>query len=60
MKTKKRIFLLIAIIFFGAIIYISYDMSTKTTFPGAAPEIKEQLDDNGKQKIDTTDTLNNM
>lgn len=34
MKKSKRLFLLIAAIFLGLILYLSYDISRRTTFPG--------------------------
>jgi hypothetical protein len=42
MSRSKKIFLFIAIIFFGVLIYFSYDFSRRTTFPGSKPQLKEQ------------------
>ena len=56
MKTSKKLFLLFAFAFLVAMIYISYDISSKTTFPGSKPQLKERL---VNEPADTaqTDTL---
>lgn len=43
MKNSKKLFILIAVVFFGIMIYIGYDISSKTTFPGSKPQLKERL-----------------
>ena len=55
MKAKKKLFLLIVIIFLGAMLYLSYDISRKTTFPGSKPQLQERL---LKEKSQETDTIN--
>lgn len=35
MKRSKKIFLLVAFLFFLLLLYVAYDFSTRTTFPGA-------------------------
>ncbi len=45
MAKSKRIFLALAVIFFGLLIYVSYDISSRTTFPGSKPQLKERLQD---------------
>ncbi len=42
MKTSKKIFLLIALLFFGAVAYLAYDISSRTTFPGSKSQPKEE------------------
>jgi hypothetical protein len=43
MTKSKKVFLLLAFIFFGLLIYVSYDISSRTTFPGSKPQLKERL-----------------
>ena len=43
MNRSKRIFLIVAILFFGGLIYLSYDISKRTTFPGSKSQLKERL-----------------
>ena len=45
MSTNKKIFLVFAVIFFAAMIYISYDISSRTTFPGSKPQLKERIEE---------------
>ena len=45
MNRNKKIFLVFAIIFFGLMIYIGYDISSKTTFPGSKSQLKERIKD---------------
>ena len=42
MKRSKKIFLLVALIFLLIVLYVSYDISQRTTFPGQEPENKEE------------------
>ncbi len=56
MKKSKKIFLLLALLFFAMIIYIGYDISSRTTFPGSKPQLKERLMGEEKVKSDS-DTL---
>lgn len=46
MRRSKKLFLFIAIIFFALLIWASYDISTRTTFPGSKPQLKERIKDN--------------
>ncbi len=41
MKKSKKIFLTIALTFFILVLYLAYDISTRTTFPGQRPVDKE-------------------
>jgi len=43
MKNSKRLFLILALVFFGVIGYLGYDISSRTTFPGSKPQLKERL-----------------
>ncbi|WP_187328705.1 hypothetical protein [Echinicola rosea] len=43
MKTKKKIFLLLSIIFLIIMILIGLDISSKTTFPGSKGNLKERI-----------------
>lgn len=43
MKKSKKLFLILAIIFLGIIIYISIDIASRTTFPGSKSNLKERI-----------------
>lgn len=43
MTRSKKIFVGFAIVFFGALGYLSYDISSRTTFPGSKSQLKERL-----------------
>lgn len=43
MKKSKKIFIVMALLFFIIMIYIGYDISSRTTFPGSKPQLKERL-----------------
>jgi len=45
MTKSKKIFLGFAIVFFALLFYASYDISTRTTFPGSKPQLKERIQD---------------
>jgi hypothetical protein len=45
MSRSKKIFLGFAVVFFVLLFYASYDISSKTTFPGSKPQLKERLKD---------------
>ena len=46
MSRSKRIFVIFAVVFVIALGYASYDISSKTTFPGSKPQLKERIEDN--------------
>jgi hypothetical protein len=50
MTRSKKIFAGLAIVFFIALFYASYDISTRTTFPGSKPQLKERLQEKYLQK----------
>lgn len=43
MTRSKKIFAWLAVIFLIALFYASYDISTRTTFPGSKSQLKERL-----------------
>jgi len=44
MTKSKKIFLGAAALFFALLFYASYDISTRTTFPGSKPQLKERIE----------------
>lgn len=44
MKRSKKIFLIIAAIFLIIMMIIGYDISTRTTWPGAKKNLKERIE----------------
>jgi hypothetical protein len=53
MTRSKKIFAWLAVVFMIALLYASYDISTRTTFPGSRPQLKERL----QKKYLKNDTL---
>ncbi|WP_200979029.1 hypothetical protein [Echinicola sp. 20G] len=45
METKKKVFLILSIIFLIIMILIGIDISSKTTFPGSKGNLKERIMD---------------
>lgn len=43
MKRSKILFLVFAGIFFLLLLWVSYDISRRTTFPGSKPQLQERL-----------------
>jgi len=43
MQKNKKIFLFIFVVFMLIILYVSYDISRKTTFPGSKGNLKERI-----------------
>lgn len=43
MSRSKKIFVAIAAVFVILLAYASYDISTRTTFPGSKSQLKERL-----------------
>jgi hypothetical protein len=50
MPKSKKLFLAIAVVFFAVLFYASYDISTRTTFPGSKPQLKERIEKNFLKK----------
>jgi len=61
MQKSKKIFLVVAVIFFALLIYASFDISSRTTFPGSKPQLKERIQNQFLKKNSTKiDTLKNQ
>jgi len=62
MSKSKKIFLVFAAVFFALLIYASYDISSRTTFPGSKPQLKERIRDQflapDSTKKDSIPTIN--
>ena len=43
MKHSKKIFIIISLLFFVAVLVVSYDISRKTSFPGSKKYLKESI-----------------
>jgi hypothetical protein len=43
MTKSKKIFAALAVVFFILLFYASYDISTRTTFPGSKPQLEERI-----------------
>lgn len=54
MDRSKKIFLLFAAVFFIIMAYIGYDISSRTTFPGSKPQLKERIMEGNKDSKKTT------
>jgi hypothetical protein len=50
MTNSKKIFVGAAVVFFILLFYASYDISTRTTFPGSKPQLKERIEKTYLQK----------
>ena len=44
MTTSKKVFLVVALLFILAVLWVSYDIARKTTFPGGQPQLKERIE----------------
>jgi hypothetical protein len=45
MSKSKKIFAGLAVVFAVLLVYASYDISTRTTFPGSKPQLKERIEE---------------
>jgi hypothetical protein len=45
MTRSKKVFAGLAVVFVILLIYASYDISRRTTFPGSKPQLKERIED---------------
>ena len=43
MKHSKKIFIIVSLLFFVAVLVVSYDISRKTSFPGSKKYLKESI-----------------
>lgn len=43
MTKSKKVFVGVAVIFLVGLLLVSYDISTRTTFPGSKSQLKERL-----------------
>ncbi|HET6540210.1 MAG TPA: hypothetical protein VFG46_06980 [Chryseolinea sp.] len=53
MSRSKKIFFFCLGIFFIALVYLSYDISRRTSFPGSKSQLKERL----KEKYNSSDSI---
>ena len=53
MSRSKKIFFIALGIFFAALVYVSYDISRRTSFPGSKSQLKERL----KEKYNSPDSI---
>jgi hypothetical protein len=53
MSKQKKIFAFVCVVFLGLLIYVSVDISRKTTFPGSKAQLPERLK-NAKTSADST------
>jgi hypothetical protein len=45
MTRSKKVFMGICVVFIVLLVYASYDISRRTTFPGSRPQLKERIED---------------
>ncbi|MBX2894155.1 MAG: hypothetical protein KF763_01840 [Cyclobacteriaceae bacterium] len=61
MSRSKKVFAGLAVVFVILLLYASYDISTRTTFPGSKPQLKERIEDQFLKtdsiKIDTANAV---
>lgn len=57
MNTSKKIFVVLAVLFFALMVYLGYDISSKTTFPGSKSQLKERINREIIQKDSTEEIL---
>jgi hypothetical protein len=58
MSRQKKIFVILAVVFLALLFYASYDIGSRTTFPGSKPQLKERLEKQFlKRDSAKTDTL---
>ena len=43
MKRSKKIFVIVSLLFFVAVLVVGYDISRKTSFPGSKKYLKESI-----------------
>ncbi|MBX2916955.1 MAG: hypothetical protein KF856_16925 [Cyclobacteriaceae bacterium] len=61
MTQSKKVFAGLAVVFVILLLYASYDISTRTTFPGSKPQLKERIEEQFLKtdsiKIDTANAV---
>lgn len=57
MSRQKKLFLVLAVLFFILLIYASVDIGRRTTFPGTRPKNEENVEkmDRNPTSVDTVD-----
>jgi hypothetical protein len=45
MTRPRKVFIAAVVVFAAALLYASYDIATRTTFPGSKPQLKERIKD---------------
>ena len=43
MKRSKKVFVIVSLLFFVAVLVVGYDISRKTSFPGSKKYLKESI-----------------
>ncbi|ELR73829.1 hypothetical protein C900_01439 [Fulvivirga imtechensis AK7] len=56
MRKKQRLFIIITFLFFAAMLYVGYDISSRTTFPGSKPQLRERLLNGDEAPADSVST----
>ncbi|HTF21408.1 MAG TPA: hypothetical protein VK658_25195 [Chryseolinea sp.] len=57
MTKQKKVFRAIAIVFALLLGYASYDIASRTTFPGSKPQLKERIKKNFFESDSIADSL---
>jgi hypothetical protein len=58
MNRSKKIFIVIAIVFMILLLYASYDIGSRTTFPGSKSQLKERIKKNYLEADSVRDSTN--
>lgn len=59
MSRSKKLFMVFAIVFVLLLAWASYDIASRTTFPGSKPQSKGRTEDSTqKPPVNVEDTLN--
>jgi hypothetical protein len=60
MNRSKKIFIAVAIVFVLLLLYASYDIGSRTTFPGSKPQLQERLKKNYLEADSVMDSINKI
>jgi hypothetical protein len=62
MSRQKRVFIGVCVAFLILLLYASYDIANRTTFPGSKPQLKERINTEyfSKDSMISADSLTNM